>query len=179
VLWTQTRVLYTGWPAYGRNVSGNELFTRVHLGGTPPDPTPPVAPFSVPVASTQLFDVFFTDVFLNPMSSFTNFGAEALAGNVSARLSTPFHTADSIATGFRLLYCDNPQQPAVCHDGPADQGCRTAPCYIQTDIGRWFYYGNPARLTIQGVRPGPDIVNILATIDNVSSVLPFSGQCVP
>jgi hypothetical protein len=179
VLWTQGRILYTGYPAYARNGIGNDLFTRVHRGGSPPDPTPPPPPFLVSVGSTEFYDVFFTDVFLNPMTSFSSFGATAVAENVEAKLTPPAHTADSLATNFRLLYCDRQQQPAVCRDGPADQGCRTTPCYLQADLGSWFYYGNPARLSIHGVRPGPDEVNIWATIDNVSSVLSFSGQCLP
>jgi hypothetical protein len=180
VLWTQARVLYTGYPAYGRNASGYERFTRVYDGGTPPTPTPPVPPFVVfaDPPSTEIYGVFFTDVFLNPMSSSTSFGAEALVGNVEAKLSQPAHTADSLATTFRFLYCDHPQQPAVCHDGPADAGCRSTPCYVQPEIGTSFFYGNPAILSITGKKPGPDVVEIWATVENVSSVFSFSGQCL-
>lgn len=180
VLWTETRVLYTGYPAYRQDGAGYELFTRVHRGGSPPAPTPAVSPFVVfaEPPSTEVYDVFFTDAFLNPMSSFTTFGAESLSGNVTAKMSEPAHTADSLATTFRFRYCDRPVQPATCRDGPADAGCRTSPCYVQTDVGTSFLYGNPAILSITGAKKGPDVVMMSATIENVTWAFSFSGQCL-
>lgn len=185
VLWTQARVLYTGHPEVRRVAAGgstDELFTRLYVSGAPPAGTQTPLPFTVrkgPPPTTAFYDVFFTDRFFNPMSSFTTFGAEALLGNVTATLSAVAHTADSLATTFRMLYCGDPALPSTCRDGPSDQGCRTSPCYLKTEVGAGFTYGNDALLSISCEELGPDAVQVRATIENVSSVFSISGECVP
>jgi hypothetical protein len=181
VLWTQARVLYTGYPEIGRSGT-DELFTRFYLSGAPPEPTQTPLPFEVhagPPPTSTFYDVFFTDRFFNPMSSFTTFGAEALIGNVDAKLSAVSHTADSLATTFRMLYCEDPALPSTCRDGPADQGCRTSPCYLKTEVGAGFVYGNDAFLSITCAEVGVDAVQVRTTIEGVSSVFSISGECLP
>jgi hypothetical protein len=183
VLWTQARVLYTGHPAFAREAAtGKELLTRLYGYGSPPAPTLPPAPFTVlagPPPTSEQYGVFFTDQHLNPLSSFTTFGAQSVIGNVTASLTDPSGTADSLGTTFRMLYCDKPTAPATCHDGPADQGCRTSPCYLTTEVGQAFQYGNHAMLTVTCANPGPDQVQVFATVENVTSVFSISGQCLP
>jgi hypothetical protein len=185
VLWAQGRVLYTGHPAFAREAAtSRDLLTRLYEPsyGSPPSPTLSVAPFTVtagPPPSSEQYGVFFTDQHLNPLSSFTTFGAEAVIGNVTASLTGPSHTADSLNMSFRSLYCDKQTSPAVCRDGPADQGCQTSPCYLTTEIGRWFYYGNYATLSVTCSKAGPDQVQVFATVENVTSAFSISGECLP
>jgi hypothetical protein len=185
VLWAQGRVLYTGHPAFAREAAtGRELLTRLYVPayGSPPAGTLPPAPFTVfagPPPTTEQYGVFFTDQHLNPLSSFTTFGAEPVIGNVSASLTDPSGTADSLGTSFRSLYCDRASPPAVCRDGPADQGCVTSPCYLQTDVGRSFHYGNFATLSVTCVNPGRDQVQVLATVEDVTTAFSISGECLP
>ncbi len=78
-----------------------------------------------------------------------------------------------------MLYCDKPTAPATCRDGPADQGCRTSPCYLTTEVGQAFQYGNHATLTVTCAKAGPDQVQVFATVENVTSAFSISGQCLP
>jgi hypothetical protein len=126
-----------------------------------------------------LFDVFFTDIHLNPLGSLSTFGAKSVAGNVSASLSDPFHTADQLPVSFRMLYCGDPSALVTCHDGPADQGCVTSPCFLKTEVGRWFLYGNPATLSVTGQRVGSDVVQVWGAVDDVAVVYELPGTCGP
>jgi hypothetical protein len=185
VLWTQTRVLYTGHPFKARDGSGRELFMRLYGDGlgSPPAPTPAAPPFAVymgPPPTTEFYGVFFADQHLNPLSgAFTTFDAEAFVGNVTAKLTRPSATADSVGTLYRMLYCDSPYAPATCLDGPADQACLAPRCYLQTDVGREFMYGNYATLAVTCAQPGPDTVEVRATVEGVTTPTWISGECLP
>jgi hypothetical protein len=180
VLWAQTRILYTGHPWFGRDSTGRELFTRLYASGTPPAPTLPAAPFSVyagPPPTTTWYGVFFTDENLNPLTSSVTFGGEAIVGNVTAKLTEPDGTVDSIGESFRMLYCEA-SSPTVCHEGPPDQACTSSRCLVDTEIGKWFQYGNHATLSVTCAKAGPDVVQVSATIEGVSSVFSISGECL-
>ena len=181
VIWTQTRVLYTGYPATGRDASGNEIYSRFFTSGAPPAPTPPAPPFSVragPPPTSVEYGVFLTDQNFNPLTSIATYSVAPRVGNVSASLFGPLHTVDSMGAQLRQLYCDAPQAPANCHDGPAETACSTSPCYVQWDLGS-FIYGNPGTVTITGARPGPDVVDLATTIEGVTAYLSIAGQCLP
>lgn len=192
VLWTETRVLFTGHPMFASDGYGRELFTRLYGDelGVPPAPTDPAPSFDVhagPPPTVETYDVFFADQHLNPLSgAFTTFDAEALYGNVTPKLTRPSGTADSLGMSFRILYCDGPEAPARCFDGPADPACAEAAaagggdrCYLQTEVGRELFYGNDATLVVTCAQPGPDVVEVSATVEGVTSSMWISGQCSP
>jgi hypothetical protein len=181
VLWTQARVLYTGYPWFAWNASSQLLFSRFYTSGTPPAPTPAPLPFLVhkgPPATTAFYGVFFTDGNLNPLSSVTTFEISALVGNVTATLTEPTHTADSLGTTFRQLYCE-PAASGTCRDGPVDQACVTSPCHLVTDVGDAFVYGNYATAAITCAEEGRDTVIVEATVEGVTNGIAISGECVP
>ncbi len=193
VIWTQTRVVYTGLPAFATDGFGNTL-TRIYdlvapPAPTPPAPTPPATLFSVsagPPPSTEFYGVFFTDALLNPLDPATTYSAAPLVGNVTASLSTPGVPLRPPPALFRLLYCDQPQFPANCYDGPVESGCRTAPCYVVPEVAlcltascSGFQYGNYAALAITGSKVGPDTVWVSAKIAGVTTSFGIAGQCTP
>jgi hypothetical protein len=192
VLWTEHRVLYTGYPLRATDGTGNELFTRFYTAGVPPSPTPPAPEFLVhkgPPPTTAFYDVFFTDQHLNQLGPLSSFDISAFAGNVTPSLSPVTHTADSLGTTFTYMYCDTDQSaPNVrngpwrtgnCADGPADQACRTTPCYLAPEVGRAFLYGNRGVASIKCAEIGPDVVQVHATVDNVTTLFSIAGECVP
>jgi hypothetical protein len=191
VIWSQTRVVYTGLPAFLVDGSSRNLLTRIHdlAGPTPPAPTAPPTPFLVhagPPPTSTLFGVFFTDALLNPLDPEAEYLATSAAGNVTASLTVPSLPLRPPPATFRLLYCDRPQLPASCHDGPVESGCRTAPCYVVPEVGfcltascGGFAYGQYADLSVGGSRPGADIVWVSATVADVTTSFSIAGQCVP
>ncbi len=87
---------------------------------------------------------------------------------------------------FRLLYCDRPQFPANCLDGPAASGCRTSPCYVVPDVGRCltdscngFQYGEYATLAVKAKSIGPDTVWVSAEVVGFTTSFSIAGQCLP
>jgi hypothetical protein len=200
VIWSQTRVVYTGLPAFATDASGMNTLTRIYdFGGPiPPSPTPPATRFSVQAGTpatnttagtpptTAFYGVFFTDALLNPLDPATTYSVTAAAGNVAASLSTPALPLRQPPDLFRLLYCDKPQFPANCHDGPVESGCRTTPCYLVPELGRCltancsgFEYGEYADLAITGSTVGYDVVWISATVGGVTTSFSIDGQCTP
>jgi len=180
VIWSQTRVVYTGLPRV--------VFTDVGVA-KPPLFEPPPAPFSVragPPPTTSLYDLFVTDPLLNPPAA--EYAVSAAFGNVAAALSPspPAPPLRQPPEQFRLLYCDAPAFPATCHDGPVESGCRTAPCYVVPEVGlcatsacSGFTYGDYATLGITGQRVGPDTVWVSAKVADVTTSFGYSGQCLP
>lgn len=192
IIWSQTRIVYTGLPSFAKDASGLNLLTRIHdLGGpTPPTPTPDATKFSVlplPSATTQFYGVFFTDALLNPLDPATVYSATAVAGNVQATLSQPALVLKQPPDAFRLLYCDKPQFPASCSDGPVESGCQTAPCYVVPEVGRCltgncsgFEYGEYATLAVKGGETtGKDVVWVSAKVGGVTTSFAIEGQCGP
>ena len=191
MIWSQTRVVYTGRPAFQEDTLGRDLLTRIYdLGGAvPPAPTPPATPFSVvagPPPTTAFYGVFFTDALLNPLDPGTSYSVAPEANNVLATLTKPALPLRQPPELFRLLYCDKPQFPASCHDGPVESGCRTAPCYVVPEVGlcltagcSGFQYGNYADLAIKGVTPGSDVVTVSATVANFTTSFSINGVVTP
>jgi hypothetical protein len=183
VLWAQTRILYTGYPAR-LVVDGQELLSRIHLAGAPPDPTPvvdslpPVRPGNP--GTTEFFGVYFTDENMNPLTSLSAFGVTSLSGTVDPKLSRPSATVDSIHMGFRQFYCERPDGTGACADGPADQACTTSPCHLVTRVGSEYHRGNYARGAITGtLQVGPDLVQVFATVEGVTSTFEVAAICTP
>jgi hypothetical protein len=191
VIWSQTRVVYTGNPAFGIDAAGGNVFTRVFDPGIarPPMPTPQPAPFAVragPPPTSAVYGLFFTDYFLNPLDPSAGYSVASALGNVTASITGPAVPLREPPNLFRLLYCDGPQFPATCHDGPVESGCRTAPCFVVPEVGRCltdqcrgFQYGRYADLIIEGKRAGPDTVWVSVELEGSTTSFPFAGTCTP
>jgi hypothetical protein len=85
VIWSQTRVVYTGLPAFAADTSNRNTLTRIFdvAGATPPLPTAQPAPFAVrvgPPATTAIYGVFFTDILLNPLDPASTYSVELSSG---------------------------------------------------------------------------------------------------
>jgi hypothetical protein len=203
VLWTQTRVVYTGLPFFATDTSSNNALTRIYdldkaTPLAPPAPTPSVAEFLVHAGDDQahppippssvMYGVFFTDALLNPLDPGATYSAASTAGNVRASLTTPALPLRPPPDLFRLLYCDKPVfSGATCHDGPVEFGCRTSPCYVVPEVGRCltdncsgFQYGSYADLTISGItgKAGDDIVWVSATVAKTTTSFGVKGTAV-
>jgi len=193
VIWTQTRIVYTGLPAIAVNASGQEELSRLYsLGGTtePPAPTSPPTPFALPVPPATAFvdfGAFFTDILLNPPDPSATYQATTLNGLASAQMSTPELPLRSPPDLFRLLYCDKPQFPATCHDGPLESGCVTSPCYEVPEVGlcltdncSGFQYGSTGTVKVGPCdASGTETVLVSATVANAVTTFPVSGSCGP
>jgi hypothetical protein len=134
-----------------------------------------------------MYGVFFTDALLNPLDPSATYSAAATVGNVQASLTTPMLPLRPPPDLFRLLYCDKPQFPANCHDGPVEFGCRTSPCYVVPEVGRCltdacsgFQYGAYADLAISGIsgRSGDDVVWVSAHVAGTTTSFSISGLAV-
>jgi hypothetical protein len=189
IIWSQTRVVYTGLPFFAKDASGMNLLTRIYDVGAPPSPTPDATPISVnvgPPATTAFYGVFFTDALLNPLDPSTTYAASPVANHVTASLTPPAVPLRPSPDLFRILYCDKPQFPANCHDGPVESGCQTSPCYEVPEVGRCltascsgFQYGEYARLAVTAATVGPDVVWISAKVADHTTSFPFAGQALP
>ncbi|MGA8890426.1 MAG: hypothetical protein WB493_02575 [Anaeromyxobacteraceae bacterium] len=181
-VWSQTRVVYTGLPRLYMSATG---------GSVPPLAEPAPAPFSVhagPPPTISFYDLFFTDILLNPLDLQATYRVESTLGNVTARFwpGVPAEPFRQPPEQFRLLYCDATAFPASCHDGPMEAGCRSSPCYLVPDVGlcgtaacAGFPYGNYAALGVEGRTVGPDTVWVSASIAGKETAFGFQGQCVP
>lgn len=191
VLWTETRVVFTGRPAFAVDAQGNEFLTRIFGTGVVPDPTPAATPFVASHNSPAVYGVFFTDALLNPLDASATYSVASVSGIAVPTLGRPvlpFRTPPQL---FRLLYCDHPQYPATCHDGPAESGCRTAPCYVIPEVGlcltancAGFEYGEVASLSIDCAKDefgqtkvGPDTVWVSAEVAEYTTSFGISGRC--
>jgi hypothetical protein len=181
VIWSQARVVYKGLP---------RIFVS-DAGGAPPDAGTVPTPFTVhagPPPTSVSYDLVFTDIFLNPLLADSTYGAASWFGNVQATIApvspvVPFRQPPEL---FRLLYCDRPEFPATCHDGPVESGCRTSPCYVVAETGlcgtdgcSGFQYANPAVLNVTGAKAGPDHVQVSATVAGTTTSVVVSGVCLP
>ncbi len=181
VIWTQTRVLYTGYPV----ALGNGLFSHF-------DPAAPWEVKAGPPPTTAFYSFYFTDENLNPLTSIATYAASSEAGNVTVNLSGPFGTWDSIGAsaldgsgGLQQFYCPTPHLTASCHSGPPESACQTSPCYQVWDVAFCstgtcaFQEFDIAGVSITGARPGDDVADVSATIEGVTTTFGIAGTCVP
>jgi hypothetical protein len=130
VIWTETRVLYSGAPKVA-SASGLDQFSRTYLGGLPPTPTPTPSLTVVGATGTstsQDFGLFFTDGNFNAIGSAADYTlGTAGAAAISARFTVEPSSSDALGMGFTQQYCDQapPGTPTSC-----SSSCQTAPCYL-------------------------------------------------
>lgn len=192
VIWTQTRVLYTGFPKQITDPgTGDDLASRWWDAGVPPVPpaptTPPTFAGSVgPPATLEIFAIFFTDQNFNVLTSSTAFEVGPVSKNVDAEAIFELSVPDTLGMAYRLLYCDDPLAPTVCAGGTPEQGCATSPCYVVPDVGLCaggtcggFSYGVSGTAGISCSEVGGGLAKASATILNVKTDLLISGTCVP
>lgn len=184
VLWTQTRVLFSGLLGGGSPLS---RFTSA-------DFTSDRTTFSVAVGATQNYGVFLTDDRLNPLATDSTIDATSALGRVTPTLSSNLPLANLVGRSFRLLYCPSDEITDGCRDGTIEHGCTTAPCFVVPDVGgcraggcNRLITGEYVGLYLEGVSSGPDVVTVSATVDvyandrlnHITSALSLPGTCTP
>jgi hypothetical protein len=171
VLWTQTRIVYTGQPAFLQS-GGQELYSRLYDQGQPPFATPPAAPFN----GNRVYGVYFADENFNPLSALAKYDAGTYFGNASAKvpLAPEPGGAEPLGAFFRLLYCD--QNDANCAYGPAPSACTSNVCHVVPEL-LGFGYGTYFDLVVKCSQAGPDTAFVTATVNGVLSSLSVNGVC--
>jgi hypothetical protein len=169
VLWTETRIVYTGQPAFGA-VGGQNVYSRIYDEGAPPLPTLPATEFG----GDRSYEVYFADENFNPLSGLTEYTAATAVANANAKLPFVPGSAEPLGAAFRLLYCDD--AGANCAYGPAASACTTNPCHVVPDV-TGFSYGTSLRLGVDCTRAGSDEAFVTATLRGVSSSLSVKGVC--
>jgi hypothetical protein len=179
ILWTETRIVYTGQPVLG------ELYSRIWDVPTsspaiPPDFTPPAPEFT----GSHIYEVYFADENFNPLSGLTKYAADTAIGNATAKVPNAPGDAESLGARFRRLYCAFPRasgggiEGLGCHYGPAPTACTTVPCYVESDVSS-FTLGTHLDLGVDcsPLPPGPDEAFVTATLNGVRSALSVRGTC--
>lgn len=186
VIWTETRVLYTGTPWFGSNPMAGPFS---NYQKTAMDPiTGTIADLNVTLTPSMFasYDAFITDAMLNPITPLATYDVSTMTGRATAnieRISNYFPGTGN----FRLLYCDAPagNNPTKCLDGPVESACTTTPCYVVPEVGlcrtdncSGLLYGTDAAIrvlpgSIEKDQPdGVDTVNFTVTIDGIVTWFP-------
>jgi len=194
VIWTQTRVVYTGFPQVGVNGPGDDVFSRWYDDGPPIPPALPPAPttrptYSVavgPPAVSETFGWVFTDDNFNPLTSSAEIAVKSLSDTVTAEVVVGDAMFDALGSTWRLLYCDDPVAPTFCAGGTPENACTTVPCYVVPDVGlcaggtcNGFGYGTWGQTIITGADVGAGSVQMSATIAGVKTPIVIDGVSAP
>ncbi len=188
VIWAETRVVYTGFPAIfpAVNEQSRWLYTGDFglLPGPTAQPTFVVAGTAPGPATSQTFGLFFADPNFNLPWPSATFALKARNGNVNAQFASLPATVDNLGMTFTKQYCDHPAPPHACNSGPAEIACQATPCFIVPRVAGCdgstcpgFSYGARGTATITGVRAGADVVEATSTINNVSTTVLIGGTC--
>jgi hypothetical protein len=176
VIWAEARVVYTGLPAFPAS-----RWVAPADAGALPGPTPPAAfivdSSSPGPATSETFDVFFTDLNFNAITPKATYEVTSDLGNVDVKLLTTPNTVDNLGMSFTQRFCDGspaatpPTAPANCFST-----CQSAPCYRITQVGS-FRYGIllPALITGGGNPATVDVVRGSATVEGIKSDVIISG----
>ena len=171
VVWAEARVVYTGLPWQVRWLDPAEA-------GLLPGPTRTPVRFAVfgstpGPASSQPWDVWYTDRNYNRLSSLATFDVTALYGNVTADFLVTPGLVDSLGMAFTQQYCDAapPAAPTACYGT-----CRSSPCYRVPRVGS-YSYGNLAAVLITGGTAGTDTVWSTATLEGITVGGTIAGDC--
>lgn len=165
-IWAETRVLYTGVPAYGPGqsyVNPDHVVVDSSAGGL--------------TASQDSVDFYLTDVNFNPLSptKTTYPSPTTLNGVVTASIAAPPASVDHLGLGWTQQYCSEPPgtTPAACSNV-----CTSVPCYV-----RGFLNPKPSPthggLSVQGgSKAGVDTVLLNVKVDYVELVGVLTVQAV-
>jgi hypothetical protein len=157
VIWAETRVVYTGGPAYGLAVPGALTVTHPATG-----------------TAFSLFDFVFTDENLNGLSpSFSTYTVASENAIVKPTLLFAPQSVDALGMTFEQQYCD---QPAGVAATKCSNVCPSAPCYVVTRVGGFAAVANPLfQMGYPGVvqlgisqTTGGDVVDVTPKVGNIT-----------
>lgn len=198
-LWTQTRVLYTGYPRLMDPLAAPQQFSRFYdadySSPTMPYDTNPATDAFMQVGQMRKYGVFFTDDRLNPLTPEAGYAASSALGNAKITLVGPTYGIGDIPPDlFRMLYCSSGSAPyGTCEYGPADDACRriattsgSSTCYVVPDVAHClsgactgFPYGNRGTAFVGCEKPGMDAVTVSATIERSKHSISLGAYCEP
>jgi Bacterial Ig-like domain (group 1)/Stigma-specific protein, Stig1 len=196
VIWAETRLLYTGFPAVAR-VGGSDDFSRFldNVLGSPPAPTP-FPTFSVVGSSgstSQLFRVDFMDGNFNEITPKASYAIATLGSGVVSTKYTdiPGSVVDSLGMSFTQQYCDKQTAPSKCSNVCQAWNASGA-CYVVTNVGECdlstsppsacsgFSSGSMGQAQVTGTCgtvPAFDTVRATATVNSVDTSIDLTGTC--
>lgn len=154
-IWAETRVLYTGMPAYD-----GDLFSTV----SPSSMSLAVGP---PATSAQAaFD--FMDGNFNPLApTMTTYAAKTSASNVSTAFTILPSNVDNLGMTFVQHYCD--QLPGAT-SATCGQTCASVPCYRVSTVSG-YGGGSGGTIKVTATKAGADTVSIVPTVDSITDQL--------
>ncbi len=186
VIWTETRVLYTGTPWFGANPMVGPFS---NYQKTAMDPiTGSIADLAVTLTPSMFasYDAFIADAMLNPMTPLATYEVSTMTGRATAKLERISNYFPGTGN-FRMLYCNASagNNPTKCLDGPVESACQTTPCYVVPEVGlcrtgscSGLLYGTDAAIrvlpgSLEKDQPeGVDTVNFTVTIDGIVTWFP-------
>lgn len=153
VIWTQTRVLYTGF--------------GIHNSVVPASPPPIAVNSSSPgPATTATAVVSFSDENLNPVTPYASYAVRSETTYCTPTVLFAPPSVDNLGMSFTLKYCDMPAGTAgaVC-----SSACATSPCYVVPNVGNYAQAASGViSITGGGTAATVDTVDVSCTIDNVT-----------
>jgi hypothetical protein len=160
IIWSQTRVLYTGYTQAASDGTNNLASRFFDFPGPPlpPEPTPPATPFfvyatktgtpTIPASSWNL-PVYFADGNFNLPAARTTY---AVSKDSGATLSAGYgpdspSEMDSLGMSFTIQFCDRqvPTNPST----QCNSSCLFPVCYAVSNVGA-FSYGTSGSVTVTG-----------------------------
>lgn len=157
VIWAETRVAYTGFPAPLSPFAG-WLPDSVEVDSTAGGKT----------ATSADASFFCADERFNPPSSLTSYVAASWNDRVSADLLRPPLAVDLLPAQFAQAYCDG-TDPLTRTCG---NRCDSAPCYPVTQLTGFAGSATGLVRVTGGSTAGPDTVRVTATLNGLEVDLP-------
>ncbi len=152
VVWTQTRVLYTG---FGVHNTVNPAGTITVNSSTPGPAIPKTAVVS------------FSDENLNPVTPYAVYAVKSETSYCTPTVLFAPPSVDNLGMSFTLQYCDRPAGTtgAVC-----SSACNTSPCYVVPSVGNYAQAAGGVISITGGATPATDdAVDVSCTIDDVTA----------
>jgi hypothetical protein len=151
VVWTQTRVLYTGFGIHNTVVPSG----TITVNSSTPGP-----------ATTATAVVSFSDENLNPVTPYASYEATSETTYCTPKVLFAPPSVDNLGMSFTLRYCDRPAGTpgAVC-----SSACTTSPCYVVPSVGNYAQVAaGVISITGGGTAATTDTVDVSCTIDDVT-----------
>ncbi len=170
VIWTDTRVVYTGAPA----TSGTSYSHYFDMSDPPPggaiDPLIHVASSAGGgTAGTARAEFVMMDENLNPLApAFSSYGVSSELKIVTPQLVYAPATVDHLPMDFTKTYCDHRPGDTANPRTQCSNVCLTEPCYVWSTISG-FEGGAAGVVAITGgAKNGLDFVDVTPTVDGIT-----------
>ena len=151
VIWTQARVLYTGFGVHNTVVPAGAITVTSATGAN----------------HVKTAIVSFSDENLNPVTPYATYEVKSETGNSTAAVLFAPPSVDNLGMGFTLRYCDKQAgatPPIVC-----SSACTTSPCYVVPSVGSYAQSASGVISITGGSTPATtDTVDVSCTIDDVT-----------